>query len=432
MADVQGEQNLQSNLANSLNDFGVTNAKSFQVLGDLLGAIADVAGAVTGVAGFVSLVVSLFNDGPDELQQVEAALENLIQKFGQAEAAKAVADRLTNIQNQAANALRSAQSLPSLANQVPLLPAEITSNLQAPLQAMDSLAPPDLSTLGCGGAGAGGPWLMPFNFQVFWSDDDATDIGFPVGLPPTNGYGTQAPTPNADGTVFNYAYILPAYLYAVSVFLSVAAVIDPKFKQNWGQTVVKPIACLLQSIHDFILINGIVMLSPGPFAPIDLVNWTVVDPEGQPLETLNDPHPGVTPALNDFNEVIGAKIEYGAVEKFSGFSSMGIYTLLEPFDPNSNAKFLIRLLKRSKDVYVGVGLVGVLKTINTLRNLVDQAPLPGPRINDWSFRRDISPHVSKRSDGSIDLRDVVTFLESTPPTDVPDNLLKSFRDLLAV
>jgi len=53
-------------------------------------------------------------------------------------------------------------------------------------------------------------------------------------------------------------------------------------------------------------------------------------------------------------------------------------------------------------------------------------------MSDWSFRRDVGPFILKRSDGSLHLRDVVSFLKGTPPDDVPPSLFISFTNLLFV
>src|SRR5262249_30206174 len=134
----------------------------------------------------------------------------------------------------------------------------------------------------------------------------------------------------------------------------------------------------------------------------------------------------------------GANIEYGAVEKFSGLSSMGDYNIkLDEIramssDSSPYDKFQIRLWKRVMDVYLGVGLLDVWKSINGLRALVGSDPLPIPTfggisIAGWSFRylmntARIPPQTGSLSQGTIfmqgfHLRDLAKFIESTPPHD---------------
>jgi hypothetical protein len=133
----------------------------------------------------------------------------------------------------------------------------------------------------------------------------------------------------------------------------------------------------------------------------------------------------------------GVRISYGAVEKFSGVNSMGDYKItFQDIDamPASDAtafnKFQIRLEKRAKDVYVAVGLLDVWKTINHLKALVGDAPLPRPNFADWSFRNLISTaQIPPRQDG-FHLSDLAQFLRDTIPLDTRPSFLTGFRDLL--
>jgi hypothetical protein len=63
--------------------------------------------------------------------------------------------------------------------------------------------------------------------------------------------------------------------------------------------------------------------------------------------------------------------------------------------PDYFGKFQIRLLRRYKDVYKGVGLPAVWDMINNLNKLVGAAPQAGPRINDWSVKRDLAPFANR-------------------------------------
>jgi len=98
---------------------------------------------------------------------------------------------------------------------------------------------------------------------------------------------------------------------------------------------------------------------------------------------------------------------YGAVNLFSGYSSIGSYPLLNvprgffSFDENGKllgrnletdftvrpvSKYLVRTLARSKAVYREIGLSEVRNTINHLRSLVGDPLLDGPSFGDWSLR----------------------------------------------
>jgi hypothetical protein len=100
--------------------------------------------------------------------------------------------------------------------------------------------------------------------------------------------------------------------------------------------------------------------------------------------------PGVTLVYGLFNDgdssiPVAAMIEYGAVEKFSGYSSVGdnyqisLVGLNSYADPATYYKFQIRLLKRMKDVYVGVGLRNTWQVVDNLNALVGGAVSDGPK-----------------------------------------------------
>ena len=441
MADIQ------SNLANFLNDIGLKNASAFQGLGDAFGAIADIAGAVTGVGGFISFVISLFNQGPDELQQILSAIKQISQN----QHAEDLINKLTTLQNDYSQAMTASESIQSLYNQLPLDPKFVLTQLQNILDSVNPLAPPDVSNMGCANAVLGGPWMVRYNLEVFWSDSDSPDVA----LPPPNsdpltfwfhgpwGYGEQAPAESGDGTAFNYTYILPQWLQAINVFLSIGVVIDPKFVQNWSNTI-RSMACLLQSVHDYILNNGITQLSPGFWNGQILNSWIYWPP--YPPGLLAPPYTGLVP-INPSRQkgvlpmtevtvpgpfkIVGVKIEYGAVEKFSGSSSVAMYQLPSPpfdfqsSDPNPYYKFQVRLLRKWKKVYVRVGLLTVWKMINALKRLVGDALMPGPTPADWSMRQvaaiiaGYAPVPIPVNPATISLVAVARFLQGTLPFDTP-------------
>jgi hypothetical protein len=454
----QGVKDLTSSLGGLLKNVGMQGSDAIAPAVNLLVAIAAAAtatgvgaalGVVAAATGLLTTIIGDLSAGSTQTQAAEQKIIQLVQQFQQAQAADDRAKRVSDIQDQVAVADKVRAALPSLTSSLPLTPEEIRDNLENVAQAISALAPQDVAGLGCEFPGLGGHWTAPFNFQVFWDDSDSPDneyppIGVPfLGLRTKVGYGKQAPTVGSDGNVFNYIPILPAYLYAISVFISVGAVIDPKFTQNWGQTVIKPTTCLLQSVHDYILKQGLTQLSPARWDEqtlTELLN-SIISPS--PLKQT-----GIIPVFNPWPSLAllpheaGASIEYGAVDKFSGYSSMGLYTLLASFtDPVSPyfpsgpfyyGKFQIRLLRRAKDVYRGTGLLSLFGVINSLKKIVGDPPLPGPRFSDWSFRWDIIPNTNIIPTEPVHLRDVVKYIEQTPPADVPRSLVISFRNLLSV
>jgi hypothetical protein len=278
--------------------------------------------------------------------------------------------------------------------------------------------------------------MVPHNLQFFWSDSDSPDVQWPPIARSTPfavscGYGEQAAPEGVDHTAFNYTYILPQYLQAVNVFLSIGAVIDPKFVQNWSDTI-RSMACLMQSVHDCIVKNGITQLSPPFWTGQTLRLWT----EG--FTNTSAPAPtgtvsgvfgsgrqnGVLPAPYAF------QIEFGAVERFSGQSSVGIYQLdTPPFDdestdPRPYNKFQIRLLRRWKRVYIAAGLPTVWTIINSLKQLVGDPLLPRPNLSDWSIR-EIAAIITALPPGvptpglPISVVAVARILQNTLPSDTP-------------
>jgi hypothetical protein len=57
----------------------------------------------------------------------------------------------------------------------------------------------------------------------------------------------SVPVADANGLVFNYTYILPLYLRAIMILLTVGGVLDPKFTQSYSEQ--------LQSFADFLLVK---------------------------------------------------------------------------------------------------------------------------------------------------------------------------------
>src|SRR5262249_18518374 len=124
------------------------------------------------------------------------------------------------------------------------------------------------------------------------------------------------------------------------------------------------------------------------------------------------------------------KIEYGAVERFSGYSHVGMYQLVSPFnfqsnDPTPYNKFQIRLLRKWKRVYVGTGLPTVWNMINSLKRLVSDPLLPRPNLSDWSIREIAAistappPGVAPTPRLPISVVAVARSLQNTLPSDTP-------------
>lgn len=426
-------QDLQSNLANALNNIGVTNAKAFDGLGTAIGAIADIAGAVGGIGSIVSMVTSLMGQGDQtqqELQNILTTIQNDFAQLNQTLKAEDLIQKLTDIGNQLAPAKSVLDSLQSLVNQLPLSGYEVTQQMEICANAINALSP-DAN------------WLTPFNDQIYWNDWQLVWPPPPwaSGENRLPGYGQQNPSANPDGTVFNYTYILPAYLGAVFIFLSVGGCIDPNFLANWSSSVLQPASALLKQTHDTIA-GGTVKLSPGNWTGQILSPWlTITNVDGRLW--LPFQHTAVTPLLDSASfpetNVIGTDIEYGAVEIFSGANSVALHQLEPPLssestDPAPYGKFQIRLARRFKLVYGQAGLLTVWNTIDHLNSICGTPQLSGASPGVWSFQRDILPATNvPPQNGNVSLLAVAKFIRYTVPVDTPsDTLYTSYQTLLSV
>lgn len=449
---------LTSAVETVLKDLGVQNTAAIDLVGKVAGLIVGAStlgpvGIAAAVVGSLGDIISILSPSGSQasLEQISQQLAQLVQ----AEQATADEERRTNIQNDLGNAVSVAGSLQDLKNHPPQTHDDVRAQLELVLGSMAQLAPPDVSGRGCQTAGnIGGPWTVPFNYLTKWTDTDSHNALITIfekdfgPTPHFYGYGEQDPPKDPSGQVFNYTYVLPAYVYAVSTFVSTGLLIDPTFQQDFSNNVATAV-CLLQSVHDFILTQGMRKLSPGPVTLQNLMKWSVEfdawaqaeeDTGLQPTDiNFSFPPRGVLPggtivSSGTTDDPIG--IEYGVVELFSGFSSMGIYTLGPPSTLHQNINydgaFQIRLERRAKDVYRGTALKTLQETIDNFNVMIGQPNSTGPSPGDWSFRRDIvGPANVTRPDGTVHLSDIKAFLESTPPTPT-QTPTPSFRHLLSL
>ncbi len=312
-----------SNLADLINDIGNSNAKPVALLGDTIGTIADVAGAVGAVISIFSIAIQLIGQGDDtqdELQQILTTIQNDFQQLQAEQQAENIIQRLTNL----ANALAPAQAVLDtlqvlLDQQPPLTGPEAVDEIQKCITAINDLTPDVV-------------WTGVYSDQIYWTDVDlypTNPYGNPYPFGPTYpsgpAYGEQAPVAGSDDLVFSYTYILPAYLDALFIFLSVAASLDQNFVADYANQVIRPAAALLQTRHDTILNQGITQLLP-PFWDGSIL-WTWMT-EIEMSKGVGAPAPGVMLVLApDLFGPASASIEYGAVEVFSGYSAMADYNV---------------------------------------------------------------------------------------------------------
>jgi len=271
--------------------------------------------------------------------------------------------------------------------------------------------------------------------KIYWSDQGRESVCFYLlasgDLPPNTddaSYGTQQPPLNDDGSVFEYRITLPMYLSVISAFLAIGRTLDPKnFLTSARPDLVKA-TNKLQSIHDKLMTggDGLTPLSPPSSMGDSIQNLACPAPiDGAPprrpaVQLVYGPAP---PARDhaQMPPVVGAVIEYGAVEKFSGISSIGDGYQLDfagdVADPAMYNKLQIRVLKRMKDVYFATGLASVWRTINHLKVLTGSLISNAPSFADWSMRKVLDKAKLPSQSGAQSLRSLAAFIVRTQPFD---------------
>ena len=289
--------------------------------------------------------------------------------------------------------------------------------------------------------------------KIYWSDQGRESVCYYLlaggSMPPDTddaSYGKQLPPLNDDGSVFEHRITLPMYLSVISALLAVGRTLDPKnFLTSARPDLVNAIN-KLQSIHDKLMTggNGLTALSPPSSMADSVQNLACPAPiDGAPprraaVQLLYGPLP-VARDHAQMPPVIGAVIEYGAVEKFSGISSIGDGYQLnfagDVADPALYNKLQIRVMKRMKDVYFATGLASVWETINRLTVLTGGVVSNAPSFADWSMREVLAKAQLPSDSGAQSLRSLAAFIVRTQPfdtryTDTFPHVTVSFKDLL--
>ena len=461
-------QGAASNFGNLV---GAATGNAVDKFGSLLGTAADISGTIGLVVDLVNFMQNALDGDDNPLQTLQTEILAALQQLSAHQTAQDINTRLTNLGNALSGPTSVLQGLKAdlSAN---LSAAEVEERIEKCSQGLDELsdiATPDAS---------GGVWYAPNQDQTYWTDynpqpEAGADLGYNAQVP---GQDPSAP----EGNVYTYVLALPAFLQALCIWLTVAEALAPAtFLADYGNTVLNPAWQFLNAQHNKIVSQGIVQLSPLPWTPASLLPQM---PSGGPLPggPVGTPDPiwmapgsgrpaptpvswtgsilyngltearlsgaafgafaGVAPVFDSppGESLIGASIEYGAVEVFSGFSEVGTYSVtfgignglldFTSSDLSAYNKFRIRLLKKTHDVYVGVGLPGVRNAIDVFAGVLGLEPLPSPSPADWSFRE-----LSGIAGGMTSLSAILNFIRTTTPNDIPGNLpAGSFRAALEV
>jgi hypothetical protein len=369
----------------NLDDLAGSNKEALVRLGGAIGLLADLSGAFSTITGIISFLENLTGGGPDPTQQALQEIQNMLS--------------VVLVDQKGEDLLARWRDLDQY-----LIPAEaVFRNLLSDINANPPLSSGEKSNriLTCLNA--------VLAFEIGEGDDkwkavrgEQTDY-FVLPLPSNpfmiyegqglNGYAgllsyddttftkTFIPDADASGLVFNYTYVLPAYMRSLMIFLAVGAGLDDHFLENQrGQ--LRASAAVLQGRHDFIK-AGIVNIAAPTLSDLQTV------PGSRP--PMSRWHAAGLPVLTSLQSPFPFGEPFGAVNIYSGASSVDSYaqgrgTTDDKALTRFYGKYLLRAVNRSKEVYRNIGLVPVLDVTNLLRRLSGDAPLSGPSFGDWSLR----------------------------------------------
>lgn len=383
--------------------------------------------AAVAIIGLVDALIQLNQPDPTQtaLENLGSELQQLFEQLGASDFATAILNRNSIVLNEYMNGALTALS-------------ELKASYNNPTEYPPQTYIDDcVSTLNYFLSNDTYAWNTNYPVQefekVYWTDVGLfTNVcNYGQGFTASNdaGYGPQPPALNDDGvTVFEYRLTLPAYLYAVSIFLAVGGALDPTFVADQSTPLGWALSTLQKKYSQ--IESGLRMLYPPDWTAAGLVQTVCLNPNktGPPgIRLIYD--------TSNPNLVTGAMIEYGAVERFSGVSSMGTTYQIKlngdasDSNPALYNKLQLRLLKRIQDVYAAVDLGRVWQTCNQLSGLLSQPNMPKPTFNwpdgsavdltDWSFRQIVRLMKLAPTSNSYSLRALGTLIIETQPNDTP-------------
>jgi hypothetical protein len=403
-------------IIDSLKDLYAKNASAINTFVSAVSAISNAASAVHAI---LSIVDEL--EGSDPLQPI---LDILQEYFAQL---YAYLDNQFNTQLW----MKLAELVGNAESNIAMLPRALSDPTTDPVAYVATCFSP-LMTMSDDTIVSPSPFFVSdYTQQTYWTDEGEliqnNDLGFPYDV----GYGPQRPASPADGrTVFFYLYALPYYLKAVYMLTAVGCAFFPDFGQKEKESgALKNFATFLNGIHDKIA-DSITILKPQPPPWVD-PPW-VFGPKTEFVQGI---------VSNFSGNRLNMRLILGAVEKFSGYSSISTPTCGISLDPpigipvaeaSVHLKLQVRVRHEAMKVYAGVGLRDVWSTINNLYRLAGQQ-LPTNKYSlysQWSLRElfgicDVKP----RRDG-LHLSDLARFIRLTPPLDTSQTGPYSLRNLL--
>jgi hypothetical protein len=355
-------------LIDNLNKIGTNQFNSVSTAGSAIGFAADLGGGVGAVLAVIGLLENKDSDIGVALQGILAAIEQVIAE----QHAQNILSRLRAIDEQIANAETTLQLLPGFLAQVPPPSQEVRdAQISACTTALNNLIRSD-------------QWQTVFLDETYYQDDRV---------------GVISPQQTASGLVFTTRYVLPQCLRAVYILLVVTIGYEGS-----TDTISKPLsecATALRTYHDQASagIAGTALMPKRDeiwaFASVGGGDYLVDEngflesPWSYGMNLLEwDSAGGVGTPVPDPD---GGYQWYGAVDRHTGFSSLGSYPGILPpgsarpdeqFFAQFEAKLRLATLKRWKDVYSGLGLPALWQTIGLL---CDATQTPRPQGVDRSF-----------------------------------------------
>lgn len=363
-----------SNLSDLVQGITKGNKTGIEMASAVVGTLSDVVGYVKVGVDLVNTLLS--ND--DELQQVLTTIQKDFDQLTSFIAAEDKLERMRDIDVGINPAVTVFEQLPDMLDELPSLSHDfILNQIQTCLGAALFFA--DYND----------KWQAVWRSIPYYSDQWS---------------GQLAPDAPDDGLVFNYTYTLPQFLRAIYILLTTIGALAPTSLANY-QASLRRCLTRLSAVHDTIVSSGIV----GTRVPKPLEVSYVVYPE---------PDSGKGPYWDSDWWTYGPiPWPYGAVEKYSGASSVASYfsyILYKIVDPGNNFVRLIqlRIAQQKKALYSQLGLPSVWQVINHLRIMTGQPPLADVPYEDWSIKEalgimGLSPSTSARS--------LLSVVKTTPP-----------------
>ena len=345
-------------MSNGVSDFGKNVVGLSEKVIKALNAVTSVIGVISSIWGSFNTLKSVLTalgvlSQTDEIAQLRQAIDQLWQDF------QAVI-----------GALDAVGTMRDVANQLTLARTE--------LQNLSEFAPEDASAIGIDPVWDGlrtevldksAAAVIALGSPAYWQRVYFSELVYhPPWQPslPWQDEWLRYDTAHQGGLVFDYRLILPAYLEAISIRLTILVAVVKGFSDK-AKAELNATAVALEDYFD--KIRG------GIMEVWFYVNWQTE----YPYKIWTD-----------------SGANFGGVERYSSYSVIHQWPAAEypwnwPGVPGDDGKFLVRFLIRTlarwKQLYNSIGLASTAATLKQLKILagISPASISGP-TGDWSLR----------------------------------------------